>query len=95
MPISLSKIKSLVEIRKLGDSYRELVQSEARRKTLINILSEKNNGQNINKFSNRLIIEDFLKQKIKEDFSTDNIIIVNGWVLSKTEAQQCALFSII
>jgi len=33
-------------------------------------------------------------ETIKNDFTTGNIVIVNGWVLSLTEARQCALYSL-
>jgi len=32
---------------------------------------------------------------VKEDFEAGNITLVKGWVLSVTEARQCALFSLI
>ena len=34
-----------------------------------------------------------LEKKIKTDFETGNIVLVDGWVLSISEARQCALFS--
>lgn len=34
-----------------------------------------------------------LEKKIKLDFEEDNIVLVDGWMLSKTEVRQCALFS--
>lgn len=36
-----------------------------------------------------------LKPVIQEDFATGRTIIVKGWVLSVTEARQCALFSLL
>ena len=36
-----------------------------------------------------------LHGRIKNDFSTSNIVTVNGWVLSATEARQCALFYLL
>ena len=35
-----------------------------------------------------------ISEKINQDFIKENILIIDGWVLSKTEAQQCALYSI-
>jgi hypothetical protein len=36
-----------------------------------------------------------LQNIIINDFETENTVLVDGWILSKTEARQCALFSII
>jgi hypothetical protein len=35
-----------------------------------------------------------LDQQIKNDFITGNMVMVDGWILSVTEARQCALFSL-
>jgi len=36
-----------------------------------------------------------LDKAIQEDFDSGNIMILQGWVLSVTEARQCALFSLM
>ena len=36
-----------------------------------------------------------IAQKVKEDFATGDTVQLKGWVLSRTEAQQCALHSLI
>jgi len=36
-----------------------------------------------------------IEKMIKRDFETGNIVILKGWVLSITEARQCAFFSIL
>ena len=36
-----------------------------------------------------------LKKGIKNDFEIGNTVMIDGWILSVTEARQCALFSII
>lgn len=36
--------------------------------------------------------ESTMTKLIKKDFSSGNIRIINGWVLSVTEVRQCALF---
>jgi hypothetical protein len=32
---------------------------------------------------------------VRRDFTTGRTVLVNGWVLSATEARQCALFSLL
>jgi len=44
--------------------------------------------------SDETAIHQYLDQKVKQDFETGNTVLVKGWVLSVTEARQCALFSL-
>jgi hypothetical protein len=36
-----------------------------------------------------------LRQLVRDDFSAGRTVLIDGWVLSVTEARQCALFSIL
>jgi hypothetical protein len=40
-------------------------------------------------------ISTMLAANVKKDFKAGNIAVIKGWVLSVTEARQCALFSIL
>jgi len=40
-------------------------------------------------------IHEYFNTKTVEDFNTGQTVIINGWVLSRTEARQCALFAIL
>jgi hypothetical protein len=35
-----------------------------------------------------------LEQRVRDDFAAGRTVLVDGWVLSATEARQCALFSL-
>ncbi len=35
-----------------------------------------------------------LEERISEDFKQDNTVVIDGWLLSITEARQCALLSL-
>ena len=35
-----------------------------------------------------------IKERIKQDFAAGNTVIIRGWILSITEARQCALLSL-
>jgi len=41
------------------------------------------------------LVESKIEKRIKEDFDKSNTVILKGWVLSVTEARQCAFFSIL
>lgn len=35
-----------------------------------------------------------IEEQIRDDFAAGRIVVVSGWVLSETEARQCALYSL-
>ncbi|HYU09601.1 MAG TPA: hypothetical protein VEK77_09505 [Gemmatimonadales bacterium] len=37
----------------------------------------------------------WITQLVRSDFAAGRTVLVNGWVLSATEARQCALFSLL
>jgi hypothetical protein len=81
--------KTLWEI---GNAYRALVPDENEKQKLIDIVLTDSNGKKI-KASNYSDVEELVTKKVQEDFLKSEIIIIKGWVISKTEARQCALFS--
>jgi hypothetical protein len=44
--------------------------------------------------SNPFMLKGELNKLIAEDFKNDRIVMSDGWLLSVTEARQCALFSL-
>jgi len=36
-----------------------------------------------------------MQQKVTEDYESKEIVMIDGWLLSVTEARQCALFSLL
>lgn len=66
-------------IRAVGESYRTIAPEERREDVLVKLLSEQPSA---------------LEEKIKDDFRKGDMVLVDGWILSKTEARQCALFSL-
>ncbi len=90
-PGQLSKICDLHEIRGIGRAYRLQTPTESGVDKLTDLLSADEGGNKISSSSEELSIQNLINQKIKHDFETDNTVIVNGWVLTVTEARQCAL----
>lgn len=87
-PKSLSLIWDAKEIDEIGNKYRMLVPQEKKANTLVKRLLEETD-------TNSADIGETLAGKIQKDFETGNTVIVDGWILSVTEARQCALFSTI
>jgi len=95
IPNFLSKICNKDTIIKIGKKYRELIKTEDDKNVLTSILiKEKNKFEKINLSVNKMLIQESFGLMIENDFKTNNTIIVDGWVLSITEARQCALFSL-
>lgn len=78
-PHELSKIWDTETVLKIGKGYQEQFPKDTER-ALVKQIGAKT--------------VEAIGQKIQEDFQTSNTIMLDGWVLSMTEAQQCALLSI-
>lgn len=93
-PHSLSHMHDTTTLRELGEKYRQLVPGENRESRLVDLLLTNVQGERVPRSSDSLFLQDLLKEKIEYDFMTGNTVVLQGWVLSTTEARQCALFSL-
>jgi hypothetical protein len=88
-PEFLSSICNTVTVGEIGAAYLEMFPSEKKQDQLADLLLADSTGQSIPKTAD-LPLQ--LHQNITEDFNRGKTVIINGWVLSQTEARQCALF---
>lgn len=86
-PRSLSLIMDTPMILSIGTQYRSLTPAEKSQRSLIKSLSQGLPADSAE-------IPTSLDEKIKKDFENGNMILVDGWILSVTEARQCALLSL-
>ena len=89
MPLFFSHIADVKTITEAGLAYRKTNRAEDDRMVLAKILS----GNNAS--ADEKEIQAALDTLVKQDFQTNKTVMVSGWVLSVTEARQCALFSIL
>ena len=89
MPLFFSHIADVKTITEAGLAYRKTNRAEDDRMVLAKILS----GNNAS--ADEKEIRAALDTLVKQDFQTNKTVMVSGWVLSVTEARQCALFSIL
>ena len=75
-------------VRQLGADYRASTPSEHSAGALRAALSS-GHGPHI-----PFIKSGSLDDQIRDDFATGRTVVVDGWVLSLTEARQAALFSL-
>jgi len=36
-----------------------------------------------------------MEERVRADFAAGRVVVVRGWILSVTEARECALFSLL
>jgi hypothetical protein len=85
-PDFLGAICDSQTIRKIGTDYRTTTTNESRENQLTDLLTT---GLDQNKDQAQQ-----LNTKIKADFTAGRTVTLEGYVLSITEARQCALYSI-
>ncbi len=93
-PMFLSHICDANTIREIGNAYRDYVPAESKEDKLVDLLLIDGTGKSISQSSDLSTINSLENKNINQDFDTGKTIVVKGWVLSITEARQCALFSL-
>ena len=91
-PYFFSHIADVKTIASIGLAYRKAHGEEDDKDKLTELLLA--NG-NLQKSSKDDQVPAMLINKVENDFKTGKMAVVNGWVLSVTEARQCALFSLL
>jgi hypothetical protein len=83
-PYSLLQIMEPSTISDIGKKYLGTMPAEKNRKVLTQLLQDlESPGSSVS---------EFIPAAIRNDFTANRLVIVNGWVLSQTEARQCALY---
>lgn len=94
-PKLLSRLCSNETLRLLGHAYLEMSPGEKNRDTLmITLYGRVVKAESLQQQDIRLLREQS-EGSIKEDFAVGRTIVLDGWILSVTEARQCALYSIL
>ena len=92
-PESMGHFTDGKSIRETGVEYLKKMPAENDPKKLQQLIAGDNMA--IINSSDKNGINIYLDKKIRDDFESGRIITVNGWILSQTEARQCALFTFI
>ncbi len=90
-PEELAQICDLKTLKEIGMVYRGQTPSETGGDKLETLLLTDSSGNTVSSESDHSFIQNLMRKKIEHDFETGNIVIVKGWILSVTEARQCAL----
>ena len=85
-PQLLSHIWDTETITSVGNSYISQTPKENSENELVKALIE-----NISGSPEEMV--NSLNEKITSDFENGDIVMIDGWILSRTEARQCGLLS--
>jgi hypothetical protein len=88
-PFVFSKLADRKTITEAGLAYRKRFPKEDNKTVLGNLLLGANASQD------KSVIQKQLENRVLNDFKTGQTVSAAGWVLSVTEARQCALYSIL
>ncbi|HTD98326.1 MAG TPA: hypothetical protein VK668_03535 [Mucilaginibacter sp.] len=89
-PLFFSHLVDAKSIKETGNSYRKMTPAENNKISLTELLLGKSNTE-----TDAKSIQNTLNSQVEQDFKTGKTVMVKGWVLSVTEARQCALYSIL
>jgi len=87
-PAELSQVCDTATLLSIGDRYRKEVPEEDHEDLLFELLLAEGSAPPDS-------LAQMLHDHIRADYENNDTLILDGWVLSRTEARQCALFSFI
>ena len=93
-PQFLVRICDDKEVFEIGTLYRKQVPNEAGETQLVSLLLTDDAGKSISASTEKSSLDPWLEKRIQSDFEAGRTVIVKGWVLSVTEARQCAIYSL-
>jgi hypothetical protein len=76
----------------IGKAYLQRTSGEQTEKSLLAALYKDDTTGNLATNTDESVIQQHLSSRIKADFNNKRTIVLEGWVLSITEARQCGLF---
>ena len=92
-PYILSSFCDEEIFRNIGNSYRAIVPTENSSQKLLSLLTNGLKNSEISSADHSILVKQ-IELNVEQDFKEDKTITLLGWILSKTEARQCALFSL-
>ena len=95
MPETLAQTYDEKTIMEIGQVYGKTYPDEYSISDLEKLLTKTETGKTIAGSETAEMINSTLNEMVKKDFQTGDTVVLNGWILSKTEARQCALFTLI
>jgi hypothetical protein len=95
IPQTLSQLQNQSALNAIGKAYGVVHPGEYSLKKLEQRLAKNSKGNYFSSGTSAKEIFASLDKTTQADFESGNTVILDGWVISLTEARQCALFSLI
>jgi hypothetical protein len=96
-PRLLAILRDEHRVAELGRHYRALVPNENAEPVLTRILQDDVRGVHGELANDPAAhsLQTRIDRQVQADFEHGRTVMLQGWILSKTEARQCALFSLL
>jgi len=85
---ALVEMLGSARVREIGTQYRAAFPNENTAAALRDAIAESRRRRFL------WILSESTEDQIRDDFADGRTVLVSGWVLSETEARQCALYSL-
>lgn len=92
-PFILSGFCDEETVRNIGINFRNLVPAENSKEKLMDLLTGIFQNKQIS-LSDHSAVANQLEMNVEEDFKNGKFLTIKGWIISETEARQCALHSL-
>lgn len=92
-PAFLSQICEEKELLEIGLDYRKLNKEGNKPQNLVRQLLTNKNGKTLSEKTPSEELTKMIQDKIHQNFADNDFVTIKGWVISETEAQQCALYT--
>ncbi|PWU05047.1 MAG: hypothetical protein C5B52_00340 [Bacteroidetes bacterium] len=94
-PVFLSHVCDAKTIQEIGNAYRAQVPEESKADDLYDLLTTDSSGKSVASSLDSNQVSAILSENISHEYASGKTINVKGWVLSTTEARQCAYSTLI
>jgi hypothetical protein len=91
-PLPLAKFCSPDEVKKIGADYIKHVAEEDDMSDIGKHLFKTDDGKIVD--AEGPVVEKLLHEKIQKDFQIDNTLVLDGWIVSRTEGRICAALAL-
>ncbi len=92
-PFILSGFCDEETVRNIGINFRYLVPAENSKEKIMDSLTGNFKNKQVS-LSDHSAVANQLEMNVEEDFKEGKFLTVKGWIISETEARQCALLSL-
>lgn len=93
VPFFLSSVCDEATIKAIGKAFIKQRPAENSKQKLKTAVLTQENGGLFSTATSDAVVE-FIHSKISSEFNNNKTVLADGWILSETEARQCALFSL-